>query len=125
MDGGGATRITTLVNAADAKFMNAVDLTGNTLFTGGDVLFAGSLNSHGGSIWSGVRGPGRRRDAEPEQRRADHARWRTCSHVNSNVGGDVKTSGQQKYDKALNVTGPADFTAGGGFEVDGRTTLAG
>ena len=33
------------MNAADAKFMNAVDLTGNTLFTGGDVLFAGSLNS--------------------------------------------------------------------------------
>lgn len=127
VDGGGATRITTLVNAADAKFMNAVDLTGNTLFTGGDVLFAGSLNSLTagafGAEFAGLGGVGTLNLSNGAG--GSRSLAYLLSHVNSNVGGDVKTSGQQKYDKALNVTGPADFTAGGGFEVDGRTTLAG
>lgn len=126
VDGGGETRITTLIRAVDAAFLNAVNLTGNTVFSGGSVLFASTLDSLTanafGAEFNGAGGVGNLNLLGPVG--GSRALNFLISHVDATVASNITTANQQQFDQALVVTGPAIFTAGGAFGVGGRTTLA-
>ncbi|MGH7242333.1 MAG: filamentous hemagglutinin N-terminal domain-containing protein [Phycisphaerales bacterium] len=127
VDGGGLTRVTTLVDAADAKFQNAVQLTGDTVFQGGSVLFASTLDSLTpgafGAEFKGLGGAGLLTLLGPVGESG--ALEYLISRTNADVRGDIRTSSQQQFDKSLAITGPATFNAGGFFSVAGPTTING
>lgn len=127
VDGGGVTRVTTLVDASDAKFDNDVQLTGDTIFQGGSVRFAQTLNSLTpgafGAEFKGAAGSGLLTLLGPVGQAG--ALEYLISRTDADVRGSVRTAAQQQYDKALAITGPATFDAGGFFAVTGATTLNG
>jgi len=127
VDGGGLTRVTTLVDAADAKFDNAVQLTGDTIFQGGSVRFAQTLDSLTpgafGAEFKGLGGTGLLTLLGPVGDTG--ALEYLISRTDTDVRGNVRTANQQQFDKALSITGPAIFNAGGFFSVAGPTTIDG
>ncbi|MBX3388412.1 MAG: filamentous hemagglutinin N-terminal domain-containing protein [Phycisphaeraceae bacterium] len=127
VDGGGLTRVTTYVGAADARFDNAVQLTGDTIFESGSVRFAQTLDSLNpgafGAEFKGAGGSGLLTLLGPVG--STGALEYLISRTDADVRGDVRTSNQQQFDKALAITGPATFNAGGFFSVAGPTTING
>ncbi len=127
VDGTGTTRVTTLVDAANATFEQGVDLAANTIFQGGPVTFKQRLDSliagASGAEFKGLAGVGAldMRGAVGGQR----ALAFLISHVDTTVRSNVTTVNQQQFDKTLDVLGPSIFNAGGAFAVTGKTTLTG
>ena len=127
VDGGGLTRVTTLVDATDTRFDNAVELTGDTIFQGGSVRFAQTLDSQVpgafGAEFKGAGGSGLLTLLGPVGNSG--ALEYLISRTDADVRGDIRTSNQQQFDRALAITGPALFNAGGFFSVAGPTTING
>lgn len=127
VDGGGVTSVTTLVDAADAKFQNATRLTGDTVFQGGSVLFASTLDSATpgafGAEFKGNADTGLLTLMGPVG--SVGALEYLIARTDADVRGSIFTANQQQFDKTLAVTGPVDFNAGGAFSVAGATTLNG
>jgi filamentous hemagglutinin family protein len=127
IDGGGLTRVTTLVDAADARFDNAVQLTGDTIFQGGNARFAQSLDSLTpgafGAEFRGLGGTGLLTLLGPVGNAG--ALEYLISRTDAEVHGDIRTSNQQQFDRVLAITGPATFNAGGFFSAAGPTTIIG
>lgn len=127
VDGGGLTRVTTYVGAADTRFDNAVQLTGDTVFEGGSVRFAQALDSLTpgafGAEFKGAGGSGLLTLLGPVG--STGALEYLISRTDADVRGDIRTGNQQQFDKSLAITGPATFDAGGFFSVAGPTTING
>lgn len=127
VDGGGLTRVTTLVDAADTRFDNAVQLTGDTIFQGGSVRFAQTLDSQVpgafGAEFKGAGGSGLLTLLGPVGNSG--ALEYLISRTDADVRGDIRTGSQQQFDRSLAITGPVLFNAGGFFSVAGPTTING
>lgn len=127
VDGGGLTRITTAITANNATFSNAVQLTGDTAFTCGNVLFASTLDS----LTPGAFGAEFNAGGPPAQLTLLGSVGQSgqleylVSHINTDVFGSIRTSNQQQFDGLLKISGPVTFDAGGFFLANGPTTING
>jgi filamentous hemagglutinin family protein len=125
VDGGGETRVTTLVDAATATFNNAVSLTGNTVFQGGTVTFNSTLDALAanafGAEFKGNAGLGSLDFAQNVGQ--SRALAFLISRIDTTVRANVSTANQQQFDKNLAILGPSIFNAGGSFSVGGDTRI--
>lgn len=125
VDGGGETRLTTLVDAATATFNNAVNLSGNTVFQGGPVTFNSTLDSlvanAFGAEFKGNAGLGSLDFTQNVGQ--SRALAFLISRIDTTVRANVSTANQQQFDKNLAILGPSTFNAGGLFSVGGNTRI--
>ncbi|MBY0112491.1 MAG: filamentous hemagglutinin N-terminal domain-containing protein [Phycisphaerales bacterium] len=125
VDGGGETRVTTLVDAATATFNNAVNLTGNTIFQGGLVTFNSTLDALAanafGAEFKGNAGLGTLDFTQNVGQ--SRALAFLISRIDTTVRANVSTANQQQFDKNLAILGPSTFNAGGLFSVGGNTRI--
>ncbi|HEX8876332.1 MAG TPA: filamentous hemagglutinin N-terminal domain-containing protein [Phycisphaerales bacterium] len=125
VDGGGQTRVTTLVDAATATFNNAVNLTGNTVFQGGPITFNSTLDSLTanafGAEFKGNAGLGTLDFTQNVGQ--SRALAFLISRIDTTVRANVSTANQQQFDRNLAILGPSTFNAGGLFSVGGNTRI--
>mgnify|MGYP002784258943 CR=1 FL=1 len=126
VDGGGETRVTTLVDAATATFNNAVNLSGDTVFRGGPVTFNSTLDSLvANSFGAEFRGNAGLGTLDFTQNVGQlRALAFLISRIDTTVRANVSTANQQQYDRNLAILGPSIFNAGGLFSVGGDTRIA-
>lgn len=125
VDGGGETRVTTLVDAATATFNNAVNLTGDTVFQGGPVTFNSTLDSLAanafGAEFKGNAGLGTLDFTQNVGQ--SRALAFLISRIDTTVRANVSTANQQQFDKNLAILGPSTLNAGGLLSVGGNTRI--
>ncbi len=125
VDGGGETRVTTLVDAATATFNNAVNLTGDTVFQGGPVTFNSTLDSLAanafGAEFKGNAGLGTLDFTQNVGQ--SRALAFLISRIDTTVRANVSTANQQQFDRNLAILGPSTLNAGGLFSVGGNTRI--
>lgn len=128
VNGGGSARLNTLVDATSATFANAVDLASDTLFRGGTVTFQSTLDAlNPAAAGATFQGPG------GITFNADVGSSRALSFLvaqtAANVNASITTSGQQRYEQALTISGPSTLNAGTSLTtlanvlIDGTATL--